>query len=393
MSLVNTILHLSLINNVGPATIEKLVQALTLKQLEEIYNYSIVGLSQAINVSIKLATIIVNGLKDKDVLSKELDLAKKHNIRLLSVFDEEYPSDLKNIHLPPPIIYVRGNIGLVSDHVKRLAIVGSRKADNYGQKVIEALVPDLIKQNWTLVSGGALGIDSMVHRETLKNNGSTIAVLGSGLLNIYPSANKKLFDNIADFNGAIISSFSLMQSPMAGNFPARNRIISGLSKGCLVVQAAKRSGALITANYSLEQGREVFAVPGNIFNDLSTGCNYLISQGAIVVNSVNDLLDNLGRENINFVQSSNKSDSIIDNSISIDTNTKDLQIKKEVSDNLNILSMSVSDKVLYYASEEISFDELMAKANIGYDELGKILWDLQIEAKIQQNFAGLWKAI
>lgn len=367
-NLTKIALHLSLIKNIGPATVEKLVQGLSLENLKNIYSFNTIDFINLAGVSSRVANILIAGLKDKDILNKEIDLINKYKISLVSLFDQNYPQELKHIYLPPIVLYFKGQLN--KNLNKKIAIVGSRKADSYGHKVVKSLVKDLVLHSWTIVSGGALGIDSIAHDEALKLNGNTIAVLGSGLLKPYPMANKKLFGNIVASGGAVLSSFSLTQEPHPGNFPARNRIISGLSKGCIVAQAARKSGALITANYALEQGREVFAVPGDIFNVLSAGCNYLISQGATVINSSQDVLDHLG----------------IDTKLKLKDIDIDLDVEKKIKKD-----ETKEDKILSFAMSRVSFDELLAKTKLEQEELQQILFDLQINGQIDQDFAGFWK--
>ncbi len=224
----------------------------------------------------------------------EQELLIKHNIRRITASDVEYPSYLKEIHCPPPQLYVQGE--LLNSYTKLIAVVGSRKADSYGERVIASLVPELVAHGWAIVSGGALGADSFAHKATLQARGRTIVILGSGLLMPYPSSNRKLFSSIVDQGGSLVSSFSLDTPAYPSNFPARNRIISGMSRGVIVAQAAEKSGARITAHLALEQGREVFAIPGPIDHALSIGCNRLIQQGAKLVQTIDDIFTELGEQ-------------------------------------------------------------------------------------------------
>jgi DNA processing protein len=199
---------------------------------------------------------------------------------------------LKEIADPPPVLYVRGEI-LPTFFKKSIAVVGTRKMTSYGKEVTEALVRDLVAAGFTIVSGLARGVDSYAHRVTVGNGGKTIAVLGGGVDIIYPPENESLAKEIEGDYGAVISEFPLGMSAMPGNFPARNRIISGLSQGVLVTEAGEDSGSLITAGLAGEQGRDVFAVPGPIYSQLSKGPSSLIKQGAKLVTNVNDILEEL----------------------------------------------------------------------------------------------------
>lgn len=378
------LLHLALIDQVGPATIEKVVAGLTKIQnfsLNQLYYLNKKDLIYYANLNENIAQRIVNGLQDKNILNEELNLISKYNIKILSLFDVDYPNWLKQIYLPPIILYIKANQDFKFNQ-KSIALVGSRKANAYGYKIVNKLIPELVANNYTTVSGGALGIDTQVAQTTLDSKGQTIAVLGSGLLNAYPAINKNLFNKISE-SGAVISSFALRTSALPGNFPARNRIIAGLSKACVVIEAAKQSGALITAQFALEQGREVCAVPGPIDDPLSEGCHKLISDGAHLITCANDILNILGEE-IKITQVSQAPGK----SKSNHTN----EIKEQ---NLSILKpqepKTIQEHILDLAAEPISFDELQYKLNLENLELQSILLNLQLEGLISQNFAGLWQ--
>ena len=216
-------------------------------------------------------------------------------IRKITVDDAEYPKNLKTLHRPPQALYVNGSFKEEDDFA--VAIVGSRRASRYGIEMGERLGYDLALRGVTVVSGMARGIDSAAHRGALKANGRTIAVMGSGHGHIYPPENKDLYRKIAE-SGAVISEFENDVSPLPQNFPIRNRIISGLSLGIVVVEAAKNSGALITVDFALEQGREVFAVPGKISSVTSEGAHELIKDGAKLVQSAEDIMEELSLREI-----------------------------------------------------------------------------------------------
>ena len=206
--------------------------------------------------------------------------------------NEKYPKRLKEIYNPPKKIYVLGNVEILNDI--GIAIVGARKATEYGKKVALKLSEDLSKRKIVIISGLAKGIDSYAHIGTLNvQNGRTIAVLGSGIKEIYPKENIELARQIVRNGGCLISEYSPDEKPNKINFPERNRIISALSKGVIVVEASEKSGALITADLALEQGREVFSVPGDIYSRTSVGTNKLIQQGAKLVTSFEDVLEEI----------------------------------------------------------------------------------------------------
>jgi len=221
---------------------------------------------------------------------EEILQAKRQGIKIVTIIDDDYPWLLKQIYDPPPVLYVLGNSSVLN--YNSIAIVGTRKASNYGRKAAFDFGKELATMNINVVSGMARGIDSYAHKGAITSGGPTTAVLGCGLDIVYPPENAKLMENIAE-HGCVISSFPLSKKPLPGNFPARNRIISGLSLGTLVIEAAARSGSLITADFSLEQGREVFALPGSITNPYSHGTNKLIKQGAKLVETTDDIFDEL----------------------------------------------------------------------------------------------------
>ncbi len=224
-------------------------------------------------------------------IEKILDYIKKENIKVCIFSDNNYPKLLKNIYNPPPIFYYKGNLDINWDYT--LSVVGSRKMTSYGEKVVFKLIPPLIQNNIAIISGLAIGIDSMAHRITINNKGKTIAILGSGLNynSIYPPFNRDLVDEIIKNDGLIISEFPLDTPAFSYNFPQRNRIIAGLSKATLVIEASQKSGSLITAKHALEEGREILSVPADIFNEAYCGNNDLIKKGAVVVNDIDDILD------------------------------------------------------------------------------------------------------
>lgn len=236
-----------------------------------------------------LADVICKERRTIDV-KKEISLAEDNEIDIITLDDPEYPESLRGISDPPLVLYIKGKIQ-EQDRLS-VAIVGSRASSSYGKDACYLFSSGLAKLGITIVSGLARGIDTISHKACLEASGRTIAVLGSGLLNIYPKENKALFEEIAK-NGACISEFPLDTLPLSSNFPQRNRIIAGFSLGCIVVEAAERSGALITARLAMEYGKDVFAVPGEITKETSKGTNRLIKQGAKPVSDVVDVIEEL----------------------------------------------------------------------------------------------------
>ncbi|MCX8016057.1 MAG: DNA-processing protein DprA [Patescibacteria group bacterium] len=228
--------------------------------------------------------------KQKINPQKEWEKLEDGEYKLILLEEKEYPSLLKEIAEPPLGIYIFGEFDFNNKPI--IAIVGTRKATNYGKMVAEKITKELVECGFITVSGLAYGIDTICHQTTLENKGQTIAVLGSGLDIIFPSANRKLSERIVK-SGALISEYPLSTPPLKHHFPARNRIISGLALGTIVIEAPLKSGSLITARFALEQNREVFAVPGSIFSQNYEGNHQLIKSGAKLVHNIGDILDEL----------------------------------------------------------------------------------------------------
>jgi DNA processing protein len=220
----------------------------------------------------------------------EYERVQAAGVTVLTWDDGDYPAALREIDASPPVLYLRGR--LTAQDEWAVALVGTRHASTYGREVAHVLATELARHGVTVVSGLALGVDTVAHRSAMEAGGRTLAVLGSGLDQMYPPQNRGLAQSIAA-QGAVISDYPLGTRPDAGNFPPRNRIISGLSRGVVVVEAGERSGALITARFAAEQGRDVFAVPGSILHPGSAGCNTLIQQGATPLLTVDDVLEQL----------------------------------------------------------------------------------------------------
>jgi len=225
----------------------------------------------------------------------EMAFLEKKGVSFLSYIDPGYPDLLKKIFDPPPGLFVKGEFN--DSGIQSVAVVGSRRATRYGLAVAEKLAGDLAGSGVTVVSGLARGIDTAAHQGALAAGGRTVAVLGCGVDVGYPAQNRKLKDQIA-LTGAVISEFPLQTTPQPWHFPIRNRIVSGLSSGVVIVECAEKSGALITADFALEQGREVMAVPGNITSALSRGPNLLVRQGARPVENAGDVLEELGLDRL-----------------------------------------------------------------------------------------------
>lgn len=278
----------NLIDGVGPAAFKKLLAyfgSLRNGWLAKTDDFVQAGLEPSLIEQIRKRRNQIN-------LDFEMEKLRKEKIKIITLPDEEYPKPLKEIYDPPALIYLKGEI--IAEDRQSLAIVGTRKLSAYGSQITPLLAADLVGAGFTIVSGLAKGIDTLAHSAALKAGGRTIAVLGSGLdsRSVYPPINKRLAEEISQ-NGAVISEFPFGAQPLANHFPQRNRIISGLSLGVLVIEAPEKSGAILTANNALEQNREVFAVPGHIFSQNSLGTNNLIKMGAKLVTHTNDILQEL----------------------------------------------------------------------------------------------------
>lgn len=275
---------LSLIRNLGSKRKQKLLEIY--KTPDKIYKLEKKELLRIQGIGEGLA----NHILDKNIrknLENHILYMKRNNIYIISIEDEEYPNLLKQIYDPPISLYIKGNKDILNN--PSIAIVGCREASDYGKKVAKYFAYNLANQNINIISGLAKGVDSYAHIGTLSTCGKTVAVVGNGLNTVYPTENKYLSEKILKNGGAIISEYPLGTKAEKMNFPARNRIISGMSKGVIVIEAKEKSGTLITVDFALEQGRDVYVVPGNINSINSVGTNELIKQGAKMVTTYKEI--------------------------------------------------------------------------------------------------------
>ena len=310
-------------------------------------------------ISKHLATAILN-YKAPRQIEKEIDQVQQKGYALITLADSSYPSLLKEIPDPPPLLYVCGDLSAAD---RNIAVVGSRNATAYGISVTQSLCADLTTFDIAIVSGMALGIDTAAHQGALAAGGKTVAVLGSGFNRIYPAENRDLFKRISEM-GAVISEFTLDTAPEAHNFPIRNRIISGMSMGTIVVEASRKSGSLITARLAVEQNREVFAVPGSIQSFKSAGCHTLIKQGAKLVENAQDVLEEL----TGFMQEVQEP---------VEPGTDDSTEKAALS-----LEEAAVYKILSPYPEHI--DAIVRKTNIEAGKLLSCLLQLELKGMVQQ---------
>jgi DNA processing protein len=280
-------------------------------------------------------------------------------VQFITREDTLYPKHLLTIQKAPYVLYVKGNPHVLSEE-QTIAIVGTRKVTNYGRQVTEMLTQELVQSGFTIVSGLALGVDAIAHQMTVQNHGKTIAVLGCGVDCCYPSSNQKIYDEIIESGGCIISELPLSHQPTVGSFPARNRIIAGLSLAVLVTEGAADSGSLITADEALKNNRRVFAVPGPITSSLSVGPYRLLKDGAVLVSSVEEIFSELG---INNPEVRNKE-----------------KVKGDTKEEQEILDL--------LQNEQLHFDEIVRFLAIDSSEVSSILTIMELKGMIKSLDGG-----
>jgi len=351
--------QLLLQNGIGSATVAHLFKNNLDQIAAELYSLSVSAISEKYNVPARYAGLMHAALHNQHALVEHDTWCQKNGVRVVTLFDPEYPETLKHIGAPPVVLWVRGV--LPSTTVPSCALVGSRNATQYGKRVVKMLVPGLVARGIATVSGGARGIDGWVHQETIAAGGHTTVVMGCGLAHTYPAEHYQLFDDVVASGGALVSPFPPCMEPSQGTFPARNRIIAGLSNACIVVQAAAKSGALITASHALEENREVGAVPGPIDDLLSVGTHQLISQGARLVSDVSSALDLCG------------------------------QCAAPGRLGVNVLLSVEAQAFVQIIDEAYTIDELVVISQKPLNTVQSILFELQLAGKCIQNHAGMWE--
>ncbi|MCG0274602.1 MAG: DNA-processing protein DprA [Thermosediminibacteraceae bacterium] len=287
MAELELLVALNMIPYLGPVRIRGLLNCF--KTYHDFMNATRNTFLEVPGINQKICNVILESRKKVNPF-EEIKKAAELGAKIITFEDKEYPRLLIEIYDPPPVLYALGEVSVLNQ--ESIAIVGTRKPTSYGRKIAEQMAEELAEFNINVVSGLARGIDSYAHRGALKAGGPTTAVLGCGIDIVYPPENYEIMKEIIKA-GCVVTSFPIGTRPLSSNFPARNRIISGISRGTVVVEAAEKSGSLITADFALEQGREVFAVPGSIFSPYSRGTHKLIKQGAKLVENVNDILEEL----------------------------------------------------------------------------------------------------
>jgi DNA processing protein len=361
---------LKLINaeNVGPVTFGKLMKHFG--TIDCALGASVSELAKVDGIGFKTAERIA-ATRCKFDASAELKLADKLGVWLINLADERYPALLKQIYDPPPVLYIKGSL-TASDNLA-ISIVGSRRCSLYGQEQASQFAHFLSSAGFTICSGMARGIDTAAHQGALSANGRTIAVQGCGLANVFPPENKKLFELITN-SGACISELPLRYEPLAENFPPRNRIIAGLSLGTIVVEAAPKSGALITAAAAIENNREVMAVPGKVDSPLSKGTHQLIKQGAKLIESVEDVMETLG-----YIGERLK-DHVTDAAVKASE-----RIERPLFE-IKELKLSANEKAIYdcLSKEPLHLEQIIAGTNLTPGGINAGLISLRLKGLIKQ---------
>ncbi|MBO4780404.1 MAG: DNA-processing protein DprA [Selenomonadaceae bacterium] len=315
---------------------------------------------------------------------KLVSYCKRHKFKLCSFFEEDYPTILKEIDTPPMYFYYRGQL---APHAERIGIVGSRENTRYGQSVAIELGEQLAAAGLTVVSGAARGIDTFAHEGALKS-GRTVAVLGCGIEIAFQRGKRNFFDRIVDSGGVVLSEFHPQLTPNQGTFPTRNRVIAGLCKGVIIVEAGERSGALITTDYAADYSRDVFVIPGRVYDEKSFGCNKLIRDGATLIKTAQDVLDE-------YNITSPKTDFKPDESIDIDgaadkisgTSTPAIKLAKPIElDGMAAKVFAVIPSDNFITDDEI----LMSVEDLTVSELPDIMLDLELKGYVEAE-AGRYK--
>ncbi len=351
-------LRLVSIKGIGPGTIQKLLS--TYSSPKNIFKATAEELEELSYIPNKIIDNIIK-YDSEEFVETQIRLLKKHNVRLISIIDDEYPHLLKYIYNPPILLYIKGEI--IPQDELTFAVVGTRKPTPYGKTAVHKIVPKLSKAGFTIISGLAYGIDSVAHHETLNAGGRTIAVFGTSLDIIYPSVNRKLAQRIIS-NGALISEIPLGEKIETWNFANRNRIISGMSKGTLVVEGARTSGALLTSKYALEQNRDIFAIPGNITSPMSEGPNYLIKLGAKIVCDPEDILEEYK----------------IRLKVVAEKRSKDIQPKIKLNDMEEKLF-----KLLLQHEKNLSLDKMVELTNVSPAKLSSVLLQMELKGLVKRE--------
>ena len=353
------LLRLSLQAGIGPVLINHIIsECRDWSSWDHLTTLSSTQLAEKLSISRTQAALVYTALHDDDCLHRHDAWLQKGSCRVVTVLDDEYPMLLKQTTCPPPVLWVQG--AALPPVYSACALVGARAATSYAQRVVAMFVPGIVAEKVVTVSGGARGVDSWVHKQTLAADGHTVVVAGCGMQYTYPAEHEALFKQITEQDGTLISPFAPWIGPSKGTFPARNRIIAGLAQRCVVVQAAARSGALITATYAMEENRDVGVIPGPVDDVRYVGSNALLSQGAAAI------VDDVGL--LRFC--------------GIDSVVKKGKIRAVAPEQQAIIDL---------LEEPATFDDLMAAGHTDPSQLQALLYELQVAGIIRQNYAGFWE--
>ena len=354
---------LNLLSGIGPVKVKELLSRF--HSPARLLELSAADLSSVPGIGEKIAATLTSW-EENSKIEEELNMVERAGVKIVTMLDADYPELLKEIYDPPLVLYVHGELPKAG--ARMLGIVGSRRFTRYGRKMAEVLASSASFAKWTVISGLAYGIDAVSHRATLDANGNTVAVLGGGLARVHPQDHIPLAKEIVEKGGAVISEFPMTYQPNKRSFPMRNRIISGMSHGLIVVEAGLKSGSLITAKFALEQDRLVFAVPGQADNPQAFGTNNLIREGAVLTESFDDVINEF-EFMPGFDQSEKEAEDHAD------------CVKKttpELSDNEELIMNILKEK------RESSTDQLATESGINAGQLLATLMQLEMKRMVVQ---------
>ena len=362
----DALIILNLLPGIGPVKVKELVTRFG--SPAHLLELPAGALSSVFGIGDKLAKAITSW-KESVRIEEELTMVERAGVKIVTQFDSEYPALLKEIYDPPLVLYVRGELPQSSTHT--LGVVGSRRFSYYGRKMAESLASSAGFAKWTVISGLAYGIDAIAHRAALDANSKTVAVLGGGLARVHPQDHVPMAKEMVEKGGAVISEFPMTYSPNKRSFPMRNRIISGMSHGLLVVEAGFKSGSLITAKFALEHGRLVFAVPGQADNPQARGTNSLIRDGAVITETFDDIINEF-----EFLpRLADHKNETEDSRGAADMATGQLP---DLTDNETTVFETIKER------REVSVDQLATETDIAAGQLLAILMKLEMKRLIVQ---------
>lgn len=355
----------SKIEEIGSSFIQKLYNHFNY-DIEQAFCASPAELYEIDGITKNKVQVFVEKRKNVDI-NKSFDFVKENNIKYITFDDKNYPKLLKEISNPPMLLYYKGDLERINFN-KTLAVVGSRRASQSAKDVLSSIIDELKNTDITIVSGLAYGIDTVAHQKAIENNIATIGVIANGFKHVYPKQNKDLYKQIEEKGGVIFSEYWYDFEPLPFRFPHRNRIVSGLSYGTLVAEAALKSGALITANLTLEQNRELMCMPGSLTNPNTAGIYKLLKDGAGLVTNAQDILEHLNWEVIKNDNSNN--------------NSQNLDVTKDEKVVLNLIAI-----------ENANIDEILKNTSLNFDDLMLILTTLEIKGYIRQIDGGKYQSL